>query len=139
MRRRLREGGSALQGHIRRRAPAGSWEYILDVGRYRAERCQDCGRRFWIERRPKETCPACGGELRETEERRRETKGGFASRKDCQAALTRKLTTLAERTESNQHDRPEPDVLMRIDEVKVVEQEDDAKQDRCDPEDEPPA
>ena len=37
-------------------------------------------------------------QLRETEERRRETKGGFASRKDCQAALTRKLTTLAEHT-----------------------------------------
>jgi integrase len=31
-------------------------------------------------------------------ERRRETKAGFASRKDCQAALTRKLTTLAEHT-----------------------------------------
>ena len=43
-------------------------------------------------------CPVCGGELRETEERRRETKGGFACRKDCQAALTRKLTTLAEHT-----------------------------------------
>ena len=56
------------------------------------------GRRFWIERRPKEVCPACGGELRETEERSRETKGGFACRKDCQAALTRKLTTLAEHT-----------------------------------------
>ena len=52
------------------------------------------GKRFWTERRPKEVCPACGGELRETEERRRETKGGFACRKDCQAALTRKLTTL---------------------------------------------
>ena len=95
---RLSEGGSALQGHIRRRDSSGSWEYILDVGRYRAQRCQGCGKRFWIERRPKESCPACGGELRETEERRRETKGGFASRKDCQAALTRKLTTLAEHT-----------------------------------------
>ena len=47
---------------------------------------------------PRRACPACGGELRETEERRRETKGGFACRKDCQAALTRKLTTLAEHT-----------------------------------------
>jgi integrase len=92
------KGGSALQGHIRRRDSSGSWEYILDVGRYRAQRCQGCGKRFWIERRPKELCPACGGELRETEERRRETKAGFASRKDCQAALTRKLTTLAEHT-----------------------------------------
>ena len=47
---------------------------------------------------PRRACPACGGELRETEERRRETKGGFAGRKDCQAALTGKLTTLAEHT-----------------------------------------
>jgi integrase len=94
----ISKGGSALQGHIRRRGPAGSWEYILDVGRYGTQRCQGCGRRFWVERRPKELCPACGDELRETEERRRETRGGFATRKDCQAALTRKLTTLAEHT-----------------------------------------
>ena len=72
--------------------------YILDVGRYGAQRCQGCNRRFWIERRPRVICPACGGELSETEERRRETKGGFACRKDCQAGLTRKLTTLAEHT-----------------------------------------
>ena len=87
-----------MQGHIRRRDSSGSWEYILDVGRYRAQRCQGCGKRFWIERRPKEVCPVCGGELHETEERRRETKAGFASRKDCQAALTRKLTTFAPHT-----------------------------------------
>jgi len=98
VRRWLGEGGSALQGHIRKRASSGSWEYTLDVGRYRAQRCQSCGKRFWIERRPKELCPACSGELRQTEERRCEAKGGFASRKDCHAALTRKLTTLAERT-----------------------------------------
>jgi hypothetical protein len=36
--------------------------------------------------------------MHETEERGRETRGGFAGRKDCQAALTRKLTTLAEHT-----------------------------------------
>ena len=53
-------------------------------------------RRFWVERKPKETCTSCGGKLREAEERRRETKAGFGSRKDCQAALTAKLTTLAE-------------------------------------------
>ena len=87
------------QGHIRKRRPAG----IVGVHPRRrpsiaAQRCQGCGRRFWVEREPKESCPACGGELRETEERRRETKAGFASRKDCQAALTAKLTTLAEHT-----------------------------------------
>jgi hypothetical protein len=51
-----------------------------------------------VERKRRESCPACGGKLCETEERRRETKAGYASRKDCQAALTAKLTTLAERT-----------------------------------------
>ena len=56
------------------------------------------GGALWVERKPRESCPSCGGELRETEERRRETKAGFASRKECQAALTAKLTTLAEHT-----------------------------------------
>ena len=93
----LNDGGD-LQGHVGKRLPAGSWEYILDVGVFAAQRCEACGRRAWVERRPKESCPFCGGALRETEERRRETKAGFASRKDCQAALTRKLTTLAEHT-----------------------------------------
>jgi integrase len=87
-----------VQGHIRKRQPAGTWEYILDVGVFAAQRCEACGRRFWVERRPKERCPFCGGQLRETEERRRETKAGFVSRKDCQAALTAKLTTMAEQT-----------------------------------------
>ena len=88
----------ATQGHIRRRQPAGSWEYILDVGVFAAQRCESCRRRTWVERKRKESCPSCGGKLRETEERRRETKAGFASRKECQAALTAKLTTLAEQT-----------------------------------------
>ena len=42
-----------MQGHIRRR-DAGSWEYTIDVGRAPAQRCQSCGRRFWVERRPKD-------------------------------------------------------------------------------------
>ncbi len=87
-----------MQGHIRKRQPAGTWEYILDVGVFAAQRCEACGRRFWIERKPRESCPSCGGKLHETEERRRETKAGYASRKDCQAALTAKLTSLAEQT-----------------------------------------
>ena len=87
-----------MQGHIRKRQPAGTWEYILDVGVYAAQRCKVCGRRSWVERQPKGSCPSCGGDLYGTEERRRETKAGFASRKECQAALTAKLTTLAEHT-----------------------------------------
>src|ERR1035437_4814574 len=48
--------------------------------------CQSCGKRFWIERRPKEVCPTCGGQFYETGKRRRKTKPGFPCRKDCQAA-----------------------------------------------------
>ena len=86
-----------MQGHIRRRAPH-SYEYIVDVGMAAAQRCQSCGRRFWVERQPKESCPSCGGRLTETEERRRETKAGFATRKECQAAMAKVLVAVEERT-----------------------------------------
>ena len=75
-----------MRGHIRRRGKA-SFEYIVDIGTASAQRCQGCSRRFWVERKPKESCPKCGGELCETEERRRAIKGGYATRKECQAAL----------------------------------------------------
>ncbi len=86
-----------MQGHIRRRGPH-SYEYIVDVGTAAAQRCQSCGRRFWVERRPKESCPSCGGRLIETEERRRETKAGFATRKECQAAMDKVLVAVEEKT-----------------------------------------
>ena len=69
-----------MQGHVRSRGK-GSWEYIADIGMHAAERCQRCGRRFWVERKPKGVCPTCGGRLIETEERRRQTKAGFPTRK----------------------------------------------------------
>ena len=84
-----------MQGHIRRRGPH-SYEYIVDVGIAAAQRCQSCGKRFWIERQPKESCPSCGGRLIETEERRRETKAGFATRKECQAAMAKVLVAVEE-------------------------------------------
>ena len=74
--------GDRMQGHIRRRGKA-SYEYIVDVGVAAAQRCSDCGRRFWIERKPRPACPRCGGALVESEERRRTTKAGFATRKEC--------------------------------------------------------
>ena len=77
--------GFSMRGHIRKRGESGGWEYIVDIGMAAAQRCQDCNRRFWVERRPKGCLPACGGELCETEERRRATKAGFATQKECQA------------------------------------------------------
>ena len=56
-----------MRGHIRRRSDPGGWEYIVDIGMAQAQRCRTCKRRFWVERRPKDACPACGGELREAD------------------------------------------------------------------------
>jgi len=85
-----------MRGHVRHRgeSPSGSWEYIVDVGLAAAQRCEGCGKRFWIERRPKAKCPKCGGTLDETEERRRETKAGFPTQKECQAAMNKLLVAV---------------------------------------------
>ena len=82
-----------MRGHIRRRGEH-SFEYIVDVGSATAQRCQLCKRRFWVERMPKESCPRCGGRLTETEERRRAIKGGYATRRECEAALAKVLAAL---------------------------------------------
>jgi integrase/predicted RNA-binding Zn-ribbon protein involved in translation (DUF1610 family) len=86
-----------VRGHIRRRGEH-SYEYIVDVGMSEAQRCQACGRRFWLERKAKVSCPSCGGELAETEERRRAIKGGFATRRECEAALAKILAALEAQT-----------------------------------------
>jgi hypothetical protein len=92
--------GESMRGHLRKRGEPGSWEYIVDVGLAAAQRCQDCNKRLWIERRPKESCPACGGRLRETEERRRQTKSGFATQKECQAAMNKLLVAVEQQSYS---------------------------------------
>jgi integrase len=87
-----------LRGHVRHRGEerGGSWEYIVDVGLHAAQRCDACNRRFWVERRPQKACPKCGGELHETEERRRETKAGFATQKECEQAMNKLLVKVEE-------------------------------------------
>jgi len=87
-----------MRGHVRKRGEPGSWEYIVDVGIASAQRCTVCNKRLWIERRPKAKCPKCGGGLRETEERRRETKSGFATQKECQAAMNKLLVAVEQQT-----------------------------------------
>jgi integrase len=89
-----------MRGHVRKRGEPGSWEYIVDVGLAAAQRCEGCGKRFWVERRPKESCPKCGNALRETEERRRETKAGFATQKACQAAMNKLLVAVDQQSYS---------------------------------------
>ena len=83
-----------MRGSVRRRGDPGSWEYIVDVGLAAAQRCPNCNKRFWIERRPKDDCPGCGGRLIETEERRRQTKAGFSTRKACLAEMNTLLVAV---------------------------------------------
>jgi len=85
-----------MRGHVRHRGEerAGSWEYIVDIGLAAVQRCTACNKRVWIERRPKEVCPKCGGMTIQTEERRRETKSGFATQKECQAAMNKLLVAV---------------------------------------------
>jgi integrase len=90
-----------MRGHVRHRGPekAGSWEYIVDVGIAAAQRCSACNKRTWIERRPLKQCPRCGStELVETEERRRETKAGFRTEKECETAMNKLLVKVEEQT-----------------------------------------
>src|SRR5664280_1821571 len=87
-----------MRGHVRKRGEPGSWEYIVDVGIAAAQRCKVCDKRLWVERRPKAKCPRCGGPPRETEERRRETKSGFATRKECQAAMNKLLVAVEQQS-----------------------------------------
>jgi integrase len=89
-----------MRGHLRKRGEPGSWEYIVDIGLAAAQRCGSCNKRLWIERRPKESCSKCGGALRETEERRRETKAGFATQKECQQAVNKLLVAVEAQTYS---------------------------------------
>jgi len=87
-----------MRGHVRHRGEerGGSWEYIVDVGLHAAQRCTTCNRRFWVERRPLKACPKCEGELIETEERRRETKAGFETQKECEQAMNKLLVKVEE-------------------------------------------
>jgi predicted RNA-binding Zn-ribbon protein involved in translation (DUF1610 family) len=87
-----------MRGHIRRRGDPGSWEYIIDVGMATAQRCSICGKRFWMEGKPKAACPKCSGTLIEIEERRRKTQAGFRCRKDAEAAMNKVMTAVEERS-----------------------------------------
>jgi site-specific recombinase XerD len=90
-----------MRGHIRKRGEPGSWEYIVDIGLAAAQRCESCKKRLWIERRPRESCPRCGGALKETEERRRETKAGFATQRECQQAMNKLLVSVEQQSYSS--------------------------------------
>ena len=85
-----------MRGSLRKRGP--SWEYNCDIGVAAAQRCQAAVAASGSSASRSESCPRCGGELRETEERRRAIKGGFATRKECVAAMNKLMVAVEEQT-----------------------------------------
>ncbi len=83
-----------MRGHVRRPAGMKSWQVIYELGEQQAQRCQSCGKRFWVERRRLRVCPECGGELKDRLERRQGCKSGFRTRKDAETALNDILGTV---------------------------------------------
>jgi len=78
-----------MRGHVRKRV---TWEFILEVGDWPAQRCTGCGRRFWIDRRKRPRCPKCAGELKDTMERRQRCRAGFRTRTEAEDALAEAIT-----------------------------------------------
>jgi len=86
----------SMKGGIRRpRGPGGGYSYTVELGAQPAQRCPACTEakrrpaRWWLDGKPLDVCPSCGGELRETRERRTEIRGGFATYKEAVAARDR--------------------------------------------------
>ncbi|MEX2275374.1 MAG: tyrosine-type recombinase/integrase [Actinomycetota bacterium] len=81
-----------MKNFIRHRS---TWEFYLDLGEQLAQRCTNCARRMWVERRPADVCPRCGGTLAEARpERRQRWQAGFALKKDAEAARKEELRRL---------------------------------------------
>jgi integrase len=85
-----------MKGHVHKRGKPGSWAYVVELGTQPAQRCTECNKRFWLERKPLEKCPACAGELNSVEERRQKTQAGFRTQRDAQDAMDKVKVAIAE-------------------------------------------
>lgn len=80
-----------MRGQVTKRGA--SWTYIVDVPPSPAQRCTECNKRHWVAyETPAAVCPHCGGAMGDpTPERRQMSRGGFRTRKECEAALRETL------------------------------------------------
>ena len=85
-----------MRGHIRQRGKV--WSYVIELGNQKTQRCTVCNKRTWVDRKLKESCPACGAKLIETEERRRAVKAGFRTQKEAQAAMAKVMVAVEEQS-----------------------------------------
>jgi integrase len=67
-----------MKGGVRKRGRF--WEFVLYLGMQPAQRCNECGRREWVGPETLESCPKCGGDLREAKEPRTITRSGFPTK-----------------------------------------------------------
>ena len=90
------EKGNKMRGGIRRRGAHGAWSYMVDLGPQAAVRCNACNARQWLGHERPTACAKCGGELRDTQERRQLVKGGFATREQAAKARDRARVAVVE-------------------------------------------
>jgi integrase len=69
---------------------------VIDLGPRPAQRCNECGNRFWVRRAALTACPRCGGGLRDTLERHQQVTGGFATKAAALNARTEALHELGQ-------------------------------------------
>jgi len=76
-----------MNGHVRQRGA--TWAFVVDLEGQRAQRCDECGGRAWVEReRLISTCPKCGGAMGTAHEERRQVwRSGFKTKTEAQKAM----------------------------------------------------
>lgn len=92
------ETHAKMRGGVRRRGAGGLWSYTISLGNMPAQRCNACNARFWLDRKPKRTCPKCGGDLRDTHERRQQQQDGFRTKAEAVKARNTALHELGQGT-----------------------------------------
>jgi integrase len=76
-----------MTGHVRKRGKV--WSFVVDLDGQRAQRCETCGNRHWLEReRAASSCTRCDGELGLPHvERRQVWRSGFTTKKAASEAM----------------------------------------------------
>ena len=90
--------------HGKRKHEGAPYMVVVELGEQPAQVCPVCvdkrgGHRLhWLQGKPLDACPTCGGELEDVHERRQFTKGGFKLKREADAFLTKQLSARHEGT-----------------------------------------